>query len=135
MSDNNTFRVTCPYCGQTNEYYTWDRRDDGLIHCSNCGSLVDTSRASTATPRATQPSDFSRDSTSSSGYAPAPQSDPWAASKAKSGGNQWLLCCAILSILFLPIIIGVPLGICLGIVWYQGRPKEDATRPRTPQTW
>lgn len=130
MSDSNTFRVTCPYCGQTNEYYTWDKRDDGLIHCSNCGSLVDTSRQVTERPRATPPPDYSMGSTSSSGYAPAPRSAP---PVVKSGGNQWLLCCGVLSILFVPWWIGVPLGICLLIMWYQG--KQKSSGPKTPQTW
>ena len=133
MSDSNTFRVTCPYCGQTNEYYTWDRRDDGLIHCSNCGSLVDTSRPAMSTPQRTPTSDYDTGSISSSGYAPAPSSVPRAATT--SGGNSWLLCCAILSILFVPWYVGVPLGICLGIAWYQGKQQADRSRPRAPQTW
>ncbi len=71
-------------------------------------------------------------STASSGYAPDPFSTP---PPAKSGGNSWLLCCAIFSILFVPWWIGVPLGICLGIAWYQGKQKAEGSRPKAPQTW
>ncbi len=135
LSDNNTFRVTCPYCGQNNEYYTWDRRDDGLVHCTNCGSLIDTSHAGTPP---TQPApdtwSTSSSSTSSSGFAPAP-SGPWAPPPKKSGGaNTVVLVILILIGFFAPLYIGIPVLIGAFCYWLSKRQPSAPSR-RAPQTW
>jgi hypothetical protein len=132
LSDNNTFRVTCPYCGQSNEYYTWDRRDDGLVHCTNCGSLIDTSHAGAA-PKQPAP-DTWNSSTSSSGSAPAP-STPWTAPPRKSGGaNTAVIVILVIIGLFTPLYIGIPLIICAACYWFQNRQPAAPSR-RAPQTW
>lgn len=135
LSDDNTFRVTCPYCGQTNEYYTWDRRDDGMVYCTNCGSLVDTSQPASAAPQRRPAADTWGDSTSSSGFAPAPAS-PWTPPQKKSSGvnTGLIICIAIIAFLFIPWYIGLPIIACLYCYWSRNRQPRSPSR-RTPQTW
>jgi predicted Zn finger-like uncharacterized protein len=92
-------RIKCPYCGSKYIYIDEHRLEDGRVNCQNCSSVIDAVGEDVLIvkepgPAVTRSEDF------------------------------WLCCIIIIIILFVPLIIAIPMIICIA-AWKVMQSKES----------
>jgi hypothetical protein len=130
-SDDGT-QATCPYCGNTFSYTQNDLNHDGTVACRGCGSIIETKRQPMA--RQGQPSPSHDPIFSQGTRSRTSGSTSSSATVRKSGTSGTSVACGIiLVLLFLPLIIAIPVAICIGL-WYMSKNKETTTSSSSSST-